>query len=146
MSAYPPSRFGGWAKARFGGPSSFLPDLRLPDRPFGIMDDGRQLRLCQHLTGNLLVEHALPETRRRFDPKFRAGAAAASSRGVGDGARHARTIRGLTGERGDKVTTVASVASQRTDRGIPHAVACRTLGLSESWFYLEEAQYPYSGS
>ncbi len=56
MSAYPPSRFGVWAKARFGGPSSFLPALRLSDRPFGIMDDGRQLRLCQHLTGNLLVE------------------------------------------------------------------------------------------
>ena len=59
MSAYPPSRFGGWAKARRGGPSSFLPALRLADRPFGIMDDGRQLRLCQHLAGNLLVEQAV---------------------------------------------------------------------------------------
>ena len=144
MSAYPPSRFGGWAKARFGGPSSFLPDLRLTDRPSGIMDDGHKLRLCQHLAENLIAEHAMPETRRRFDPEFRAGAA--SSRGVGDGARHAQTIRGLVGERGDKVTTVAFVASQRTDRGIPHAVACRTLGLSESWFYLGEAQYPCSGS
>ncbi|MYA26341.1 MAG: IS3 family transposase [Acidimicrobiales bacterium] len=27
------------------------------------------------------------------------------------------------------------VASQRTDHGVPHAVACRALGISESWFY-----------
>ena len=59
MSAYPPSCFGGWAKARFGGPSSVLPAHRLVDRPLGIMDDGQQLRLCQHLAGNLLVEQAV---------------------------------------------------------------------------------------
>ena len=29
----------------------------------------------------------------------------------------------------------AHIASQRTDHGIPHAVACRALGVSESWFY-----------
>lgn len=27
------------------------------------------------------------------------------------------------------------VASQRADHGVPHALACRALGLSESWFY-----------
>jgi putative transposase len=27
------------------------------------------------------------------------------------------------------------VASQRTDHGVPHALACRVLGVSESWFY-----------
>ena len=27
------------------------------------------------------------------------------------------------------------VASQRADHGVPHAVACRALGVSESWFY-----------
>jgi transposase InsO family protein len=27
------------------------------------------------------------------------------------------------------------ISSQRTDHGVPHAVACRALGLSESWFY-----------
>lgn len=27
------------------------------------------------------------------------------------------------------------VASQRTDHGVPHAVVCRALGVSESWFY-----------
>ena len=59
MSAYPPSRFGSWAKARFGGPSSVLPAFRLVDRSFEIMDDGRQLGLCQHLAGNLLVEQAV---------------------------------------------------------------------------------------
>lgn len=32
--------------------------------------------------------------------------------------------------------TVASfVAAQRTDHGVPHAVSCRVLGVSESWFY-----------
>jgi transposase InsO family protein len=32
--------------------------------------------------------------------------------------------------------TVASfVASQRTNHGVPHALSCRALGLSESWFY-----------
>ena len=32
--------------------------------------------------------------------------------------------------------TVASfVAAQRTDHGVPHALSCRALGLSESWFY-----------
>jgi transposase InsO family protein len=27
------------------------------------------------------------------------------------------------------------VAAQRTDHGVPHAVSCRALGVSESWFY-----------
>lgn len=27
------------------------------------------------------------------------------------------------------------VAAQRTDHGVPHAVACRALNVSESWFY-----------
>jgi putative transposase len=32
--------------------------------------------------------------------------------------------------------TVASfIASQRTDHGVPHAVACRALDVNESWFY-----------
>src|SRR4051812_25027710 len=32
--------------------------------------------------------------------------------------------------------TVASfIASQRTDHEVPHALCCRWLGLSESWFY-----------
>ena len=32
--------------------------------------------------------------------------------------------------------TVASfVAAQRTDHGVPHAVSCRALEISESWFY-----------
>ncbi|WP_419551996.1 IS3 family transposase [Candidatus Poriferisodalis sp.] len=33
------------------------------------------------------------------------------------------------------MSVAAFVASQRTGHGIPHAVACRALGISESWFY-----------
>jgi putative transposase len=29
----------------------------------------------------------------------------------------------------------AFIASQRDDHGIPHAIACRALGVSQSWFY-----------
>ena len=29
----------------------------------------------------------------------------------------------------------AFVAFQRTEHSVPHAVACRALGVSESWFY-----------
>ena len=32
--------------------------------------------------------------------------------------------------------SVASfVAAQRTDHGVAHAISCRALGVSESWFY-----------
>jgi len=32
--------------------------------------------------------------------------------------------------------TVASfIASQKTDHGVPHVIGCRSLGVSESWFY-----------
>ena len=30
---------------------------------------------------------------------------------------------------------IANVAAQRTNHGVPHAVSCRLLGVSESWFY-----------
>lgn len=33
------------------------------------------------------------------------------------------------------MSLAAFVASQRTDHGVPHAVACRALDVSESWFY-----------
>jgi putative transposase len=33
------------------------------------------------------------------------------------------------------VSLAAFVAAQRTDHGVPHAVACRALDVSESWFY-----------
>jgi putative transposase len=33
------------------------------------------------------------------------------------------------------VSVAAFISSQRTDHDVPHAVACRVLGLSESWFY-----------
>ena len=47
VSVYPPSRFGGWAKARFGGPSSVLPAPGLADRSLGAMYDSWQLRLAR---------------------------------------------------------------------------------------------------
>lgn len=34
------------------------------------------------------------------------------------------------------------VASQRTDHQVPHAVSCRALGLSESWFYKWHQRQP----
>jgi putative transposase len=39
------------------------------------------------------------------------------------------------GQRGDEVTVAGFISSQRTDHGVPHALACRALGVSESWFY-----------
>jgi hypothetical protein len=33
------------------------------------------------------------------------------------------------------VSVAAFIGSQRTEHGVPHAVACRALGVSESWFY-----------
>ena len=33
------------------------------------------------------------------------------------------------------MTVAGFIASQRTDYGVPHAVACRALEVSESWFY-----------
>ena len=37
----------------------------------------------------------------------------------------------------------ALIAAQRDEHGIPHAVACRALGVSRSWFYKhEDAELP----
>lgn len=33
------------------------------------------------------------------------------------------------------MSVAAHIASQRTDHGVPHALSCRALGVSESWFY-----------
>jgi transposase InsO family protein len=33
------------------------------------------------------------------------------------------------------MSVASHIASQRTLHGVPHAVACRALGVSESWFY-----------
>ena len=33
------------------------------------------------------------------------------------------------------MSVAAFIASQRTEHDVPHAVACRALGVSESWFY-----------
>jgi hypothetical protein len=33
------------------------------------------------------------------------------------------------------VTVAGFISSQRTDHDVAHAVTCRALGLSESWFY-----------
>jgi putative transposase len=39
------------------------------------------------------------------------------------------------GEGGDAVSLAAFIADQRTSHQVPHAVACRALAVSESWFY-----------
>jgi putative transposase len=33
------------------------------------------------------------------------------------------------------VSVAAFIAAQRTEHDVPHAVACRALGVSQSWFY-----------
>ena len=33
------------------------------------------------------------------------------------------------------MSVAAFIASQRAEHGVPHAVACRALGVSQSWFY-----------
>ncbi|WP_282202960.1 IS3 family transposase [Kitasatospora fiedleri] len=33
------------------------------------------------------------------------------------------------------MTVAGFIAAQRTEHGAPHTIACRTLGVSESWFY-----------
>ena len=55
----------------------------------------------------------------------------------GDGARCPQTIRNRLGERGHSMAAgMAGLAdSQRTDHGVPHAVACRALGVAPSTFY-----------
>jgi putative transposase len=39
------------------------------------------------------------------------------------------------GEGGDAVSLAAFIADQRTSFDVPHAVSCRALAVSESWFY-----------
>jgi hypothetical protein len=39
------------------------------------------------------------------------------------------------GEEGDEVRVARFIADQRTSFGVPHAVSCRILGISISWFY-----------
>jgi transposase InsO family protein len=39
------------------------------------------------------------------------------------------------GEGGDAVSLAAFIADQRTSHHVPHAVTCRALTVSESWFY-----------
>ena len=33
------------------------------------------------------------------------------------------------------MSVASHIASQRTDHGVPHAVTCRALEVSQSWFY-----------
>ena len=40
------------------------------------------------------------------------------------------------------MTVAAFISSQRTDHAVPHAVTCRALGLSESWFYKWRSRPP----
>ncbi len=50
--------------------------------------------------------------------------------------RRAQALGGPLGERGDGPVAVAAlIASQGAEHGIPHAVSCRALGVSRSWFY-----------
>jgi putative transposase len=46
------------------------------------------------------------------------------------------------GEGGDAVSLAAFIADQRTSHQVPHAVACRALEVSESWFYKWQHRQP----
>ena len=46
------------------------------------------------------------------------------------------SARWPSGGRGDGPVAVAEfIVAQRQDHDVPHATACRALGLSEGWFY-----------
>ena len=50
--------------------------------------------------------------------------------------RCAQTLGRPLGEGRDGAVGLAAViAAQRAERGIPHAVSCRALGVSQAWFY-----------
>jgi len=40
------------------------------------------------------------------------------------------------------VSVAAFIGSQRTDHDVPHALSCRALGVSESWFYKWRGRRP----
>ena len=40
------------------------------------------------------------------------------------------------------MSVVLHIAAQRTNHGVPHAVSCRLLGVSESWFYKWRSRRP----
>ena len=40
------------------------------------------------------------------------------------------------------MSVVSHIAAQRTNHGVPHAVSCRLLGVSESWFYKWRSRRP----
>lgn len=48
-----------------------------------------------------------------------------------------QAIRGLVGEvaEADPAVAVGVISSCKAEKGIPHRVACRALGVSESWSY-----------
>jgi putative transposase len=48
-----------------------------------------------------------------------------------------QAIRGLVGEvaEADPAVAVGVISSCKAAEGIPHRVACRALGVSESWYY-----------
>ncbi|WRO41075.1 Putative transposase IS3/IS911 family [Mycobacterium canetti] len=56
--------------------------------------------------------------------------------GAGDGARCPQTLGRPLGQGSDaSVGLAAVIATQRVEHGIPHAVSCRALGVSQAWFY-----------
>ena len=40
------------------------------------------------------------------------------------------------------MSVVSHIATQRTNHGVPHAVSCRLLGVSESWYYKWRSRRP----
>src|SRR3954451_11777534 len=88
----------------------------------------------------------MPEARKRCDREFREGAVrivettdrARRGRRRLTSWRHRRSqaLGGPLGDRGDGPVAVAAfIAAQREQHQVPHATACRALGVSQAWFY-----------
>ena len=53
----------------------------------------------------------------------------------GDLTKRAHGDQWSQGEGGDEVSVARFIADQRASHRVPHALSCRLLGVSESWFY-----------
>src|ERR1700754_3260266 len=76
-------------------------------------------------------EGSLSESERDELNRLRKG-----ERRVGDGARCAQALGCPLGQGSDAAVSLAAlIAAQGAEHGIPVAVSCRALGVSQAWFH-----------